>query len=103
DGVARLATADDGAFLHAFAKDGLHTIRVTGEVRDDQGNAYALSGTYRVLVAEPLDLDLGMLPGTPLETGQYVDRAVKVHPPMPAHVTYRFREWKGPDAALTVD
>ncbi len=103
DGVARLATADDGAFLHAFAKDGLHTIRVTGEVRDDQGNAYALSGTYRVLVAEPLDLDLGMLPGTPLETGQYVDRAVQVHPPMPAHVTYRFREWTGPDAALTVD
>jgi hypothetical protein len=103
DGVARLTTTSDDAFLHAFTRDGLHTIRIHGEVHDDAGNAYALAGTYRILVAEPLDLDLGMLPGTPIETGQYVDRAVQIHPPVPAHVTYRFREWTGPDAILSVD
>lgn len=102
DGLARLATEGD-ALRHAFARDGLHTVRVEGSARDVDGNAFRVNGTFRVLVAQPLDLDLGMLPGTPLAVGQALDRAVQVHPPVAANVTYRFREWTGPDATLTMD
>lgn len=100
--VPRLARLDD-AFRHAFAKDGLHVLTVEGTVRDRAGHVFAARGTYKLLVAEPMDLDLGMLPGTPLAVGDYLDRAVQVHPPVPAHVTLRWRAWTGSDAALTAD
>lgn len=102
NGVPRLARLDD-AFRHAFATDGEHVIEAEGVARDRAGNAFRIGGTYRVLVAEPMDLDLGMLPGTPLAAGDYVDRAIQVHPPVPAEIAYRFRAWTGPDATLTLD
>lgn len=102
NGVPRLARLD-GAFRRAFEQDGLHTLVVTGTVRDRAGHAFDVGGTYKILVAEPMDLDLGMLPGTPLEVGEYVDRAIQVHPPVPAHVTYRYRAWTGVDGTLSVD
>jgi hypothetical protein len=101
-GIAHLTTLDD-QFRHAFTKDGLHQIRIEGDVPDAHGHSFRLTGTFRLLVAEPLDLDLGMLPGTPIAVGQSVDRSVQLHPPVPAQITYRFREWTGPQAALTLD
>lgn len=100
--LARPTTMGD-AFRHRFAQDGAHTVEVEGELVDASGRRFRLAGTYDVLVAEPMDLDLGMLPGTPLEVGDYVDRAVQTHPPVPADITYRFRLWGGSDARLAMD
>lgn len=100
--VARLSTGDD-AFRRAFERDGEHTIRVRASFTDRDGNAHELDGTYRVLVAEPMDLDLGTLPGTPLLAGEPINRAVQVHPPVPADITYRLRAWSGVEPTLVHD
>ena len=100
--LARLTRADQ-TFEHRFTKTGLHEITATGHVTGTDGNVYQLGGTYSVLVAHELDLDVGLLPGTPLEVGQPVDRSVQVHPPVPAEITYRFRLWGGADGHLISD
>jgi hypothetical protein len=101
-GVARLATLDD-AFAYSFTQDGLHRIRTEGHILDIAGNTHQFQGTYEVLVAEPMDLDLGTLPGTPLVVGEPINRAIQVHPPVPAEITYRLRAWTGPDARPSHD
>lgn len=100
DGVARLVT---DLAPHAFTKDGLHSLKTHGDVRDADGNRFRLDGTFQVLVAQPLDLDLGMLPFTPLPTGAALDRAIQVHPPVPAEISFRFREWSAADGKLVID
>ena len=102
NGVPRLATLRD-EFHHAFDADGVHKVVVSGTIDDASGNEYAFSGTYDVLVAEPMDVDFGTLPGTPLSVLEPINRALQFHPPVPAQVSYRLRAWTGSDADLSYD
>jgi DNA-binding beta-propeller fold protein YncE len=82
-----------GTFDHAFREYGHHVVRLEGHVDDAMGTTYAISGTYDVYVARPLDLDVFPEPGTPLEADVPLSPQVRVMPPMPAEVEIRFRHY----------
>jgi len=78
---------DKESFRLTFDQYGKHTITMTGWVKDIWGNRYEGGGTYEVWVAEPLDIDVGTLPGTPLAVGDAWNPIVAVHPRVSADVT----------------
>ena len=72
-----------------FDQYGLHTVSLTGTLRTLRGQQLAMSGTYDIWVAEPLDLSLGTFEGTPLEVGDEWSPVVVVEPGVPAEVEVR--------------
>ena len=80
-----LTTASE-EFVVSFAQHGYHVIEMTGWVEDVWGNRYEGGGAYEVWVAHPLDLDPGLLPGTPLAVGDPINGSVQLHPRLPAYV-----------------
>ncbi len=80
-----LTTADD-TFAVSFAQPGYHQIEMTGWVDDVWGNRYQGGGVYEVWVAYPLDIDPGILPGTPLAVNDPINTAVQLNPHLPAYV-----------------
>jgi hypothetical protein len=75
-------------FQTTFQEYGLHHVVLEGELEDVWGNRYSGGGTYEIWSAHPLDLEPGMLPGTPLAVGDAVAPAVRVTPPVPAEVVW---------------
>lgn len=69
-----------------FDQYGLHQVILDGTVRTIWGHELKLQGTYDIWVAEPLDLSLGTLEGTPLEIGDEWNPVVTVEPMVPAEV-----------------
>lgn len=82
-------TTMNPAFEVTFDRDGLHVIRMEGEIEDLWGNRWSASGTYEVYVARPLVLDTAVLPGTPFEVGDRFSPAMTIIPPVPAEVDVR--------------
>ena len=93
---------DEETFHVTFDQYGLHTITMTGWVEDIWGNRYEGGGTYEVWVAEPLDIDVGILPGTPLAIGDAWNPTVMVHPRVPAEVTLTITQVPESDASQAV-
>lgn len=89
--VYRLTTLDPRLTAYVFEQDGLHTITLTGTVRDAWGNEYQGGGSYHVWMAEPLLLLPGVLPGTPFEAGDAFNPALTIAPAFPAEVAVRLR------------
>ena len=69
-----------------FDQYGLHTVSLSGTLRTLRGQQLIISGTYDIWVAEPLDISLGTLEGTPLEVGDEWSPVVVVEPGVPAEV-----------------
>lgn len=86
-------------FRFTFEDYGRHVITMTGTVPDLWGNAYEGGGTYEVWVAEPLDMDPGVLPGTPLAVGDAFNPALQLHPSVPAAVTLTLTHYPDSDPA----
>ena len=86
DDVYSLRTTSD-RFQVAFDQYGHHVITMTGTVQDVWGNAYAGGGSYDLWIAHPLDIDPGVLPGTPLAVGDAFNPSVHLYPHVPAEVT----------------
>src|SRR5205085_10171779 len=61
-------------------------IVMSGTIDDIWGNTYEGGGTYEVDVARPLDLEFGVLPGSPFESGNFFAPTVVIQPPLPADV-----------------
>ena len=78
-------------FHYVFAQYGRHLVAMTGTVKDVWGNVYEGGGTYEVVIAKRLDLETGVVPGTPFEVGDVFSPAVIVQPGVPADVEIRFR------------
>ena len=95
----RLTTADEN-FTVSFVQPGYHAIEMSGWVEDVWGNRYEGGGTYEVWVAHPLDLDPGLLPGTPLAVGDAVNPTVQLHPRLPAYVNLTVHHFPYSDPAL---
>ena len=85
-----------------FEEYGHHVITMMGTVQDIWGATYDGGGTYDVWVARPLDLDPGVLPGTPLAVGDVVNPAVQVYPRVPARVDVTTTLYPGSDPARAV-
>ncbi|UCC61504.1 MAG: VCBS repeat-containing protein [Anaerolineae bacterium] len=90
-------------FRLTFDQYGHHVITMTGTVDDLWGNTYAGGGTYDVWIAHPLDVDPGVLPGTPLAVGDVFNPAVQVYPRVPADVYLTFTLYpdSDPSQAMT--
>ena len=81
-----------------FDQFGLHTVRLDGTLRSSRGDEFAVAGTYKIWVAEPLDLSLGVFEGTPLEVGDAWNPTVTLEPGVPAEVTIEISHYPDGDA-----
>jgi hypothetical protein len=99
--VYQLVTQDD-RFEVAFDRYGHHVITMTGTVDDIWGNSYEGGGTYDVWVAHPLDIDPGMLPGTPMAVGDVFNPAMQLYPRVPAKVTLAITVYPDSDPAQAI-
>jgi hypothetical protein len=97
-----LTTGDD-RFMVSFDQYGRHYIIMTGTVDDLWGHTYSGGGTYEVWVAHQLDVDPGVLPGTPLAVDDAFNPAIQVSPRVPAEVelTVTLYPDSDPDRATT--
>jgi hypothetical protein len=83
----RLTTLNNSFTDYVFQQYGLYKINLTGNLEDIYGNKYDGGGTYQVLVAEPLDILPGALPGTPFEVGNSFNASLHISPGAAADVT----------------
>jgi hypothetical protein len=74
------------AFRTTFDQYGHYVVTMTGSLPDLWGNLYGGGGTYDLWVAEPLDVDPGVLPGTPLAVGDAFNPTLQLYPRVPARV-----------------
>lgn len=87
----RLTSLNTGFTDYAFLVYGDYTLELTASLQDIWGNAYSGGGSYAVTVAEPLTLLPAMLPGTPLQVGDYFTPGLHLLPGLPAEVTVTLR------------
>lgn len=80
---------DRDAFTYQFPMDGDYHITLDGHTKDILGNDYEISGTYHVTVADILDIETALLPGTPFEVGDSMPVNLYVMPGLPAEVVYK--------------
>ncbi|MGD2146107.1 MAG: carboxypeptidase-like regulatory domain-containing protein, partial [Anaerolineae bacterium] len=87
-----------------FAADqfGRHVITMTGVISDLWGNPYTGGGTYDVWFAEPLDIDPGVLPGTPLALGDAFNPTLRFYPRVPADVSLQVALYPDSDPAQVI-
>jgi hypothetical protein len=85
DDVYSLKTAGE-RFRITFDQYGHHMVEMQGNIADAWGNVYIGGGTYDLWVAHPLDIDAGVLPGTPLTVGTAINPALQLYPRVPAEV-----------------
>ena len=100
--VYQLTTGDD-SFRVSFDQFGHHEVRMTGTVEDIWGAQYEGGGTYDVWVAFPLDVDPGVLPGTPLEVGEAVSLPLQLHPRVPADVDVTLTLYPDSDPSRAIE
>jgi hypothetical protein len=87
----RLTTDEPILAAYPFDLYGEYRIRVEADIDDIFGNAYSGGGDYRLWIAEPLDMTLGILPGAPLVVDQTIYMGGSVAPAVPAETTARVR------------
>ncbi|MFV2072373.1 MAG: carboxypeptidase-like regulatory domain-containing protein [Thermoanaerobaculales bacterium] len=88
DDLYSLTTMDD-RFEVTFGKYGRNTVTMQGSADDIWGHTFQGGGVYDVWVAHELDMDPGVLPGTPLAVGDVFNPAVQVYPRVPAGITLK--------------
>ncbi len=86
----RLTTGDPRMSAFTFDQYGEYVITLNAELSDRFGHAYSGGGVYRLLIAEPLDLHPGLLPGAPIPAGAVVYTGLRITPPVPAAITAEF-------------
>jgi len=95
-------TTTDERFHVTFNQYGHYMITMTGSVNDVWGNTYRGGGTYDVWMAHPLDVDPGVLPGTPFEVGDSFNPSLQFYPRVPAHVHLTVTLYPNSDSAQAV-
>ena len=73
-------------FNVSFAEYGDYVVQIEGEISDEGGQLYELSGHYAITIAETLDFETGVFPGTPFEIDDSFSPAVVIQPGVPAEV-----------------
>ncbi|MEK6374267.1 MAG: hypothetical protein AABO58_16390 [Acidobacteriota bacterium] len=88
--IIRLTTLDP-KFDYAFTQNGRYVVTMTGTIEDVWGNAYSGGGAYEMFIGKTLDLETGVIAGTPFTIGDAVTPSLVIQPPVPADVEVRFR------------
>jgi hypothetical protein len=89
--VYRLTTLNPTFTNYVFDQYGEYTINLSGSLEDTWRNRYEGGGTYKLLIAELLDLTPGVLPGAPFEVGDAFNASLHLSPGVPAEVTINAR------------
>jgi hypothetical protein len=92
--------AESNRFRVTFDQYGHHVITMTGTISDLWGNSYIGGGTYDLWMAQPLDIDPGVLPGTPLAVGDAFNPVLQLQPRVPADVTLTITHYPNSDPTL---
>ena len=79
---------DGDTFAYRFPTDGDYVITLDGQIADLTGMEYHICGTYDLTVANVLDIETSLLPGTPFEVGNEIAPTLTVMPGVPAEVKY---------------
>ena len=64
------------------------------------GREYSLDGDFNILRAEPLDLEYGVMPGTPYEIGDHFSPQLIIQPGVPAKVEVTVSHYPNSDPTL---
>jgi hypothetical protein len=99
--VYSLMAASD-RFRTTFDQFGRHTITMDGTVQDLWGNTYSGGGTYDVWVAHELDVDSGVLPGTPLAAGDAFHPTFQFYPRVPAEIEFSLTHYPNSDPSQAI-
>jgi len=91
---------DGDQFTYEFPADGDYVITLNGKITDLAGRVYAITGTYDVTIANVLDIETSLLPGTPFEVGNSLPIGLRVMPGLPAAITYKVKHI-APDGEIT--
>ena len=73
-------------FSYQFPIDGDYVVRTKGQIADMHGRNFEITGTYDVTVANSLDIETLLLPGTPFEIGNSLPIGLQVLPGVPADI-----------------
>ena len=87
-------------FKYQFPLDGDYVVHVAGYIADENGRILDVTGTFDLIVANSLDIETALLPGTPFEVDDSLPVGLQVYPGVPADVTFTVTHI-GPDNAIT--
>lgn len=96
----RLTTLNRNFSAYPFTDYGEYSLVVDGFVEDVWGNRYQGGGTYRVLIAESLDLLPAVLSGTPFVVGDAAHLGLHISPNVAADVTVTVRVFPLDDSPM---
>ena len=95
----KLTTLTDD-FNYNFTEYGEYKVSLSGTVLDMDGREYSLNGDFNILRAEPLDLEYGVMPGTPYEIGDHFSPQLIIQPGVPAKVEITVAHYPNSDPTL---
>ena len=95
----KLTTLTDD-FDYNFSEYGEYKVSLSGTVLDMDGREYSLNGDFSILRAEPLDLEHGVMPGTPFEIGDHFSPQLIIQPGVPAKVEITVAHYPNSDPTL---
>ena len=87
-------------FEYQFPFDGDYVVHLAGHIADENGQILEVTGTFDLVVANSLDIETLLLPGTPFEVGDSLPVGLQVYPGVPADVTFTVTHI-GADNAVT--
>ena len=88
-------------FVYEFPLDGDYILKLSGHINDINGYMFEITGTYDLTVANSLDIETMLLPGTPFEVGDSLPVGLHVYPQVPADVNFIVTH-VGADNAVTL-
>ena len=94
-----LGTGDELAYQFPF--DGEYRLNLSGHLSDKNGLIFEITGSYDLTVANSLDIETLLLPGTPFEVGDALPVGLHVFPGVPA-VVYFTVTHVGADNVITL-
>ena len=89
-------------FEYEFPLDGDYVVKLSGYVFDSYGHKFEISGTYDLTVANSLDIETELLPGTPFEIGNSLPVGLYIYPQVSADVNFKVTH-VGADNVVTVE
>ena len=89
-------------FNVSFSEYGDYVVEIKGDINDEAGHRYDIRGHYTITVAETLDFETGVFPGTPFEVGDAYSPAVVIQPGVPAEVVIDIDHYPYPNKSQKV-
>jgi len=78
----------NGELAYSFPLDGDYTIKLSGSINNLHGQKFNIEGRYEITVANSLDIETNLLPGTPFEVGNSLPIGLSIIPNVPAEIQF---------------